>query len=132
MTTTETTVIEETKAVSDDIYKEAIDYCVKNGIIRNTKVGEFSPKDLVKRELLAMILYRLENTPEVPDDIVIPDVEKGRWYQRGAYYVIQNEIMKVDSDGSFGVNKNVNKNEFADILWRYAGKPESNANDDEN
>ena len=104
-------------------YAKGINYCVSNGIIRRTAPSEFSPNEPLGRELLACILYRMENSPSTDSKITFDDVEKGRWFQTGVIWAAQNNILVGYGDGRFGVNDKVTKEQLASALWRYAEKP---------
>lgn len=108
---------------ADDTYVEGIQYCVNNGIIRRTAVTEFSPNEQMNRELLACVLYRLEESPATQTDISFNDVGMGRWFQTGVLWAAANNILVGYGDGSFGVNDPITREQFMTALWRYMGRP---------
>lgn len=108
---------------ADNIYADGIEYCVNNGIIRRTDVTEFSPDEQMNRELLACVLYRLEESPATETEISFSDVGNGRWFQTGVLWAAENNILIGYGDGSFGVDEGITREQFITALWRYTGNP---------
>lgn len=109
---------------ADNVYADAIAYCVDNGIIRRTGVTEFSPDETMNRELAACILFRLEGSPSGAEGVSFDDVSVGRWFQTGVYWAAANNIFNGYGDGRFGVNDSITEEQFLTALWRYAGSPQ--------
>ena len=108
---------------ADYEYAEGIEYCVDNGVIRRTGVTEFSPEENLNRELLACILFRMEESPATESDITFDDVETGRWFQTSVIWAAENSVLTGYGNGSFGVNDGVTEEQLYTALYRYAGSP---------
>lgn len=58
-----------------------------------------------------------------------PDVENGQWYTEGIRYCKENGLIggytAGPNAGNFGPNDNITRGQIVTILWRHAGKPES-------
>lgn len=105
-------------------YVNGIKYCVNNGIIRRTAITEFSPDANLNRELLACILYRLEESPANKNTVSFTDVGNGRWFQTGVVWAAENNILVGYGNGSFGVDEGITREQFLTALWRYMGEPD--------
>lgn len=73
--------------------------------------------------LLATILYRQAGSPVTAQDDHFSDVETGSWYSSAAAWASANGIISGYSDGRFGPNDTVTREQIATILWRAAGTP---------
>ncbi len=47
----------------------------------------------------------------------------GTWYHEAVDYVLRNGLMNGYSNGTFGPNDNITREQLAVMLWRYAGSP---------
>jgi len=126
----EVPVIGEAKKF-DDVHgaghwaEAAVDYVVSRGIFNGTGETTFHPDKAMTRAMAVGILYNLEGKPEVSAEVKFSDVKTGAWYVSAVNWAAEKSIVSGYNDGTYGVDKNVTREQLAVILWNYAGKPES-------
>lgn len=110
-------------------YAGAINYVTEQGLMSGTGGGRFSPDAPMTRAMLAAILYRNEGQPPVVDIGAFSDV-KDSWYASAVNWEVASGIVSGYSDGRFGVNDNITREDLAAILWRYVGRPTASPSQD--
>ncbi len=94
---------------------------IMNGVHTNEDGSiEFAPNDKLTREMVAQILYNAEGTPEVTTENEFTDVVAGAWYEKAVTWAAANGIVSGYPDGTFGVGKNITRQEIATMLRNYA------------
>ncbi len=94
---------------------------IMNGVHTNEDGSiEFAPNDELTREMVAQILYNAEGTPEVTAENEFTDVVEGTWYEKAVIWAAENGIVSGYPDGTFGVGKNITRQEIATMLCNYA------------
>lgn len=104
--------------VSDPSY-EAVKYVYEKGIMTGTSDTAFSPNVVISRGMIVSILHRLEKEPAATG-ISFPDVASGSWYERAIAWASANGIVSGYSNGSFGPEDTITKEQLLSILNRYA------------
>lgn len=98
--------------------EDSINYVVENGLFGGTDKG-FEPELSMNRAMLVTILYRLAGSP-VADPNSFTDVNDTAWYSQAVSWAAANDIVNGYSDGRFGPNDPITREQLATILWRYA------------
>ena len=106
---------------NDAWYSESIKYCVENGLMSGTATDAFSPDVPMSRAMLATVLYRVAENPNVTGTANFSDVAPDTWYTDAIIWSAQNGIMSGYGSGLFGTNDPVTREQIATILWRYSG-----------
>ena len=119
-----------TDVASTAWYAEAVAYCQDNGLMSGTSTTTFAPQTTMTRSMLAMVLYRIAGEPAVSKDGPFTDVSNGMWYTNAVNWAQQSGIVEGYSDGRFGINDPISREQIAAILWRYSGSPEVEAGAD--
>ncbi len=105
--------------VSDsDWFKSAVDYASSKGMMAGNR-GQFSPYDNLTRGMIAQILYNLENNAE-PLQHSFPDVSSSDWFSPAVSWVSAKGVMSGYSNGQFGANDSVTREQLALTLYQYA------------
>jgi len=106
-----------------DWFAAAVAYVHSLGIMKGTAEGEFSPNLPLTRAMLVTILYRLRSgEPGMEGGPEFTDVsDKGAWYYDATQWAGAAGIISGYGDGRFGPNDNVTREQFAVILYNYAG-----------
>ncbi len=108
--------------VSEDAwYYDEVMYVTENGLMNGTSETEFSPEGNMTRAMLVTVLYRLDGEPEVTGTNSFTDVKDDVWYTDAVIWASENSIVGGYSEGLFGTNDNVTREQIALILYRYAG-----------
>ena len=81
----------------------------------------FNPDGATSRAMLAAILWRLEGSPVVNYAMNFADVEEGQWYTEAIRWAASEGIVTGYGDGAFGTNDSITREQFAVMLYRYAG-----------
>ncbi|OUO46828.1 hypothetical protein B5F79_06210 [Olsenella sp. An285] len=95
---------------SELFYAKAVAWCAKNGYMRGYDNGKFGPTDVMTREQLAMVLWRMDGSPKVTQDLSsYPDassissnmVDAMKWaVKKGAIKGVEsNGAKKLDPQG---------------------------------
>ena len=85
----------------------------------------FSPDEPMSRGMLATVLYRLEGSPSQDAASGFSDVSGDAWYADGIAWAAENGIADGYGNGQFGPDESVTREQFAVMLWKYAGSPET-------
>lgn len=109
-------------------YAQAVDYCLEQGLMKGMD-GLFRPELTMTRAMVAQVLYSASGSPAPAGRGAFPDVPEGVWYADAAQWACENQLM-VGSGGLFRGSDPVTREQFAAILWRYAGAvPASDTSD---
>ncbi len=103
-------------------YTDAINWCVKNGIMSGISENKFSPDTSLSRAMLAAVLYRNTGSPNAEKGN-FSDVDNNEWYADAVNWASQNNIILGYSDFNFGPNDYVTREQLAAILYRYSNSP---------
>ena len=103
-------------------YAEGVAYCLENGLMDAVSSTAFSPDAPATRAVLAGALYRKAGSPQTATR-TFPDIPTGSWYAPAASWAASEGIIGGYSDGRFGGEDSVTRQQLAAILWRSAGKP---------
>jgi len=116
------TVIKHFIDVSESAwYYKAIDYVYKNNIIKGTGSTTFAPNDKLTRGMMVTILYRMEGEPKVTGTPKFPDVQdSSKYYYKAVKWATDKGIVSGYDNGKFGPNDNIQRQQLAVILNKYA------------
>ena len=101
-------------------YYDAVQYVYEEGLMGGTGNDRFSPDLTTSRGMIVTILYRLEGSPAVSGGATFADVSSGQWYSDGVAWASASGIVTGYSNGSFGPNDTITREQMAAILYRYA------------
>lgn len=101
-------------------YAQAADYCLEHGLIQGMD-GLFRPELTMTRAMVAQVLYSAAGSPAPQGAGAFPDVPAGAWYANAAQWAFEAGAIAGGEDGCFRGDDPVTREQFAAILWRYAG-----------
>lgn len=102
-------------------YYEYVKDVYEKGLMTGLNKTTFDPTGNLSRAHFAMILYRMENSPEVSYKTLYPDVAEGEWYADAVIWASENGIITGYShNGCFGPADNLTREQMATMLYRYA------------
>lgn len=104
---------------SDDWFCEAVQYVFDNGMMNGVGNDSFAPDSNLTRGMVAQVLYNLEDAPEAGSD-AFGDVEAGQWYADAVNWAAANDIVSGYDDSTFGPQKDITREQMAQILYNYA------------
>ncbi len=83
---------------------------------------KFDPDSPITREEFVQVLYNAEGKPAVESEKEFPDVVSGGWYKNAVLWAYENNIASGMGNGSFGVGKNITRQDLAMMLYKYAAQ----------
>ena len=111
-------------------YADAVTYVRGHGLMSGTSTTTFSPEATTSRGQIAAILYRAAGSPAVTSGTDFPDVASTAYYADATRWASANGIVSGYPNGNFGPNDSITRQQFAAILWRYAGSPAASRGQD--
>ena len=81
---------------------------------------KFAPNNPITRAEFVQVLYNAEGKPAVTNSYNFPDVTASGWYKNAVYWAKSQDIANGLGDGSFGVSKNITRQDLALMLYKYA------------
>ncbi len=105
----------------DAWYHDGVHFCIENNIMRGIGGDLFDPNGITNRAMLVTMLYRLEGEPVTVGSCRFADVARGAWYESAVIWADTNGIIRGYDDRTFAPDDPVSREQFAAILYRYAG-----------
>ena len=81
---------------------------------------KFNPDGTVTRGMIVSVLYRLEGSPAVDNKALFSDVSSDKYYSSAVTWASENGIISGYSDGNFGPDDTITREQLASVLYRYA------------
>ncbi len=103
--------------------QDPVSWIFNNGITIGTTATTYSPDDHLTRGQLAVLLHRLEGSPEAPPPIQFSDVVRA-WQITPVGWVLQQGITTGTSSTTFSPDDTVTRGQLATFFYRYKGSPE--------
>jgi len=104
-----------------DWYYSAVDFVYKNNLFGGTASNTFSPSVSMTRGMFVTVLYRLEGEPVVGTGGQFADVrDTSLYYYDAVTWANANNVVLGYSNGTFGPNDPVTREQMATIIYRYA------------
>lgn len=106
---------------SSDWFYEAVKFAYEEGLMQGT--GEaFEPESKMTRAMLVAVLWRMEKEPNVNFAMPFADVEAEQWYTEAIRWAASEGLISGISDGLFGTNEELTREQLAVILYSYVQK----------
>lgn len=100
-------------------YYDAVQYIYNSGMMTGTSSTLFSPDMTTTRGMIVTILHRMEGKPQAVAASFL-DVHVGEYYTDAVAWASANNIISGYSNGDFGPNDIITREQLASILYRYA------------
>ena len=113
-------VLPYTDVPEDSWYRESVDYCYRNTLMLGTAPDTFAPDEYMSRAMVATVLWRLAGSPAAEGKLPFSDVEEGSWYYDAVNWAYQNGIVKGVGFNRFAPDRDVSRQDFTVMLYRYA------------
>lgn len=104
-------------------YAPAVAFVSSHELFSGVSATTFAPTTTMSRAMLAQVLHNLENNPAAVAKADFSDVASGIWYEAAVAWASENQIVTGYTDGRFGSNDNISRQDMVVMLWRYANKP---------
>ena len=105
-------------------YCESVRYVWEQGLMQGISDTEFGPALRVNRAMVVTILYSLDGAELYPEESSFADVPAGSWYHAPVEWALENGVASGFSETEFGPGRNIIREQFVAMLYRYAGSPE--------
>lgn len=114
----------EFKDVKEDNWAaDAVSFASSRELFQGTGKNEFSPEKPMTRNMLVTVLYRLEQGEADSGTSSFKDVPNNQWYSDAVSWAAKEGIVAGYSDGTFGGNDSISREQLAVMLYRYCGSP---------
>ena len=105
----------------DDWFYDAVYYNYFAGTMTGLDPTHFGPDQSLARAQFAVILYRMNDTPEVEYEAIFPDVEDEVWYTDAILWAADTGVVTgYTNTGEFGPSDLINREQMAVMMYRYA------------
>ena len=101
-------------------YEDGVRYVYQNGLMAGTSATTFGPDVTTTRGMIATILWRLEDSPQVNDAMAFDDVAENSWYAEAIRWAASEGIVSGYGNGKFGPDDIITREQMAAMLYRYA------------
>ena len=106
-----------------DWFYPYVQFVYEEGLMTGTSDTTFAPKSTLDRAMVVQILYSYEGKPVVSGETAFSDVAQGTWYYDAVQWASANGVTSGDGNGHFNPKTKVSRQEFAQFLYSYEGKP---------
>ena len=110
-------------------YYDDVRFVVENGLFNGVSETLFSPDTSMWRGMVTTVLHRLAGEPEVSYSQIFSDIPDGLWYTNGTIWCAQMGIVDGVGDELFAPDRDVDRQQIAVMLYRYAVKMGYTADD---
>ena len=104
-------------------YYDAVSYVYEHNLMAGTSTTIFEPETVMNRAMVVQILYNREGKPAVSGSASFQDVASNAWYYNAVQWASANNVASGVGGGLFNPNGKVTREQFAQFLYNYAGKP---------
>lgn len=101
-------------------YYNAVQYVAQRDLMTGVSDAQFAPNAILSRAQVVQILYVLAGRPAVSAFTDFADVNCGDWYADAVAWAAANGVVSGVSEGMFGPNDPLTREQLALILYRYA------------
>lgn len=98
--------------------EEGINYLYEKGVVSGDGAGKFNPADSVTREQFIKMLAVMFDFETGKGNTDFCDVDNDAWYAEYVYAAVNSGIVSGYPDGSFGIGKNISRQDIAVIITR--------------
>ena len=107
-------------------FADAVKYVSENKLMNGTSTTSFSPNGNMSRAMLATVLYRMSGeTAEAGSSF--RDVPSSAYYAAAVSWASSKGIVNGTGADVFSPNASITREQFAAMLYRYAGEPSVSA-----
>lgn len=101
-------------------YRDGVGYVLKNSLIANYENGYFGPYDAADRGVAVNALWRMAGKSKVDTESKFADVSADSKYFDAVHWAEQAGISGGYTDGFFGAEDTITREQMVTLLWRYA------------
>ena len=106
-------------------FEEAVDYVTERGLMDGMSEDQFAPNDNAPRGTVAEALWRMAGRPEASGHASFTDVLENNPNRAAIDWAAEAGVINGYPDGTFGSDDLVTREQFAAMMWRAVGSPDS-------
>ena len=110
--------LDYTDVVPNAWYYDAVAYCVENQLMNGVSERQFNPNGGLTRGMVVTILWRMCGAPKPEQAAPFTDLTQG-WYQDAVNWAQENAIVYGVSKTEFAPDRNISRQDFVTILFRF-------------
>lgn len=114
---------------SSDWAEDAVKFVGSHGIFQGSGTKSFGPKGTLTRAGAVTALYNLAGCPRTQSVDSYVDVSETDWYEKAISWATEMGIAGGTGSGRFTPGGAVTRVQFATMLWRSVGRPETTNKD---
>ncbi|MDO5785648.1 MAG: S-layer homology domain-containing protein [Eubacteriales bacterium] len=114
-----------TDVPADAWYADAVNTAAEKGLMAGVGNNKFDPNGIVERCQVAQIIWNMAGSPAVTGTTPFVDVASNAWYTQAVVWAYQNQVVAGTSATTFAPAQSVTRQDFACMLYRYAGSPKT-------
>ena len=104
-----------------DWFYNSVKYVYDNGLMTGLNETTFGPYENLARAQFAVILHRMNGSPDMEYTNKFPDVADNQWYTDAILWANEAGVVGGYTDtGKFGPGDNINREQMAVMMYRYA------------
>ncbi len=101
-------------------YRNIIQIAYQKGLIKGTSENFFSPDGQMTRGMVATILYRMANAPDVKFEKKFKDVDDGLFYSKAITWASNAKVVNGYDNGNFGPDDPITREQMAVMIANFA------------
>ena len=106
----------------DEWFYSTVEFVYTSDLMKGTDIGQFSPNSSTTRGQIAAILWRLAGSPDASGGD-FSDVASETYYAEAVRWADSEGIVNGYGNDLFGPDDPITREQFAVMLYNYAGKP---------
>ncbi len=103
--------------------KSAVDFVSARDLFNGVSDTHFAPDATMTRGMMATVLYRLDGEVKAGKRVDFSDVASGDWFAAAVDWASETGVINGYTDGTFGPNRAITREELVVMIYRYAGSP---------
>ncbi len=104
-----------------------VNFVTARDLFNGVSDTHFAPNATMTRSMMATVLYRLDGETKADKSVDFSDVTTGDWFAAAVDWASEAGVINGYTDGSFGPNRSITREELVVMIYRYAGSPEVDA-----
>ncbi len=103
--------------------KSDVDFVSARDLFNGVSNTHFAPDATMTRGMMATVLYRLDGEGKVDKAVDFSDVAADDWFAAAVGWAAEIGMINGYTDGTFGPNRSITREELVVMIYRYAGAP---------
>lgn len=114
-------------------YYDGVSYCYNtfagsSRLMQGVENNRFGVNSTMTRAQIVEIMWRMAGSPVETQKIYFSDVPSGQWYSNSIAWAANHGIVEGYENGTFQPNRNISRQELAQMLWKFADRPNVSIN----